>query len=124
MDSTKLHEMQQLVRGAQHAVAVVGAGSDFELIPLVPIDSDKTDAEVVADAQQRGFVFCGVLGLLRDGSAAAKCADIDSIPTMIRAAERFAEEAAQRLMCRAAGDSAAWLERLYQLQDPRARLEN
>jgi len=102
---------ERLVFNSDLAVAVLGRGGNYLLVPL----ADAVD-EAAREAEAMGYRYCGVLALTRDGRAAAECVpDPDAALTMVRAALGFAMRFAKRLQ----GDSVEWCERLYRLPDSR-----
>jgi len=106
---------EQLVFGGEISVAVLGRGADFVLIELQgEIDEDATDA-----AREKGYTYCGVLGV-KDGQAGAKCEPHpDCIYTMMLAGLAFAQLVADKLRAKPKGDGVEWLTALFALEDPR-----
>jgi hypothetical protein len=111
----KMDAQEQLVMEGEISVAVLGKGAEFVLIELQgEIDEDATDA-----AREKGYTYCGVLGV-KDGTAGAKCEPHpDCVFTMMHAALAFAQLVADRLKQKPKGDGVAWLQRLFELPDTR-----
>ena len=98
---------QRIAHDCDRSVAVLGKGEDFVLVPL----DGPLDAALTKRAEERGFCFCGVMGL-EDGLPVAKCEPgPDTAVTMMHAALVFAQQVK--------GPDVDWLERLWQLPDPR-----
>ena len=96
-------------------MGVLGKGSDFTLIDLLA----KMDDKAVAEALDKGWTYCGVVGM-KDGIPGAKCdPHPDSLFTMTLAGLAFVRLVADRIRPVSKGDSEAWLESLYQLPDTR-----
>jgi hypothetical protein len=106
---------EQLVFGGEISVAVLGKGADFVLIELQgEIDEDATE-----DAREKGYTYCGVLGV-KDGQAGAKCEPHpDAVYTMLHAGLAFAQLVADRLKPPPKGDGVEWLTALFALEDSR-----
>ena len=104
---------EQIVWDGEVAAAVLGKGEDFALLFLNgPLDDATTK-----NALDRGFSYCGVLGII-DGRCAVKCEPRpDAALTMMHAALAFAQQVAELLRPR--GDSVEWLDALYCLLDTR-----
>jgi hypothetical protein len=112
-----MYDAEQLILDSEIAMAVLGAAGDFVLIGLGP--DDEIEA-AMATAVKRGFSYCGVLVVTKDGQAAAKCEpDMDSISTCLKAALAFAHVVADRLKQPPKGDGVEWLKKLHELRDPR-----
>jgi hypothetical protein len=105
----------QLILDSDISVSVLGRNGDFVLVSL----SDDVDS-AIETAAAKGWVYCGVLAVTKDGQAGARCEqDPDCIYTMMHAALAFAQKVADRLRLQVAGDAVHWLESLYRLEDPR-----
>lgn len=101
-----LSAQQQLVWDAELSCGVLGRGKEFLLIPL-----NRHTSPPVDDSTQ-GFVFAGVLGLIR-GEVVAVCEPkLLAMETMIRASVAFARQLHAPAIH---GDSVQFLERLYAL---------
>jgi hypothetical protein len=106
-----MDRLQQLAWDSPLCAAVVGKGDDFVLLPLEGLISEAAKQ----DAAKRELQFCGVVGL-RDGSVEVEMespVDQEALRIMARAVASFTERFAPR------SDGVDWLERLYQLPDPR-----
>jgi hypothetical protein len=107
---------EQLSRDSEISVAVLGKAKEFVLIRI----DGPIDEAARATAVERGFAYCGVMGV-KDGQAGVICEPFsDAAYTMMHAAIAFGAQVAERLREKPKGDSVEWLERLWQLPDPRA----
>ena len=106
---------QQLAFDSEISVAVLGNAGEFVLIPLGgPLDDNVTRA-----AMERGFRYCGCLGI-KEGIPGAKCEpDPDSVFTCLMASLAFARLVCDRLKPPPKGDGVEWLTRLFALPDTR-----
>ena len=86
---------------------------------LIRLDGDgELDPIELAEARSRGYTYAGVLSINRDGQPGAECESTpDAAVTMMHAALAFAQRESVRL--RPPDDSAAWIERLHAIEDPR-----
>ncbi len=114
-----LDPVEQLVFESEICVGVLGkAGGDFILVPLMkdgPIDG------AVTDAAERGYSYCGVLGIV-NGVPGAKCepdADADSILCCLLGSLAFARMVCDRIKPAPKGDAVEWLTKLHGLADTR-----
>ena len=112
MDAT-----EQLVFESEICVGVLGkAGGDFILVPLKdgPVDGTVTDAAI-----ERGYRYCGVLGIV-NGVPGAKCEpDPDSILCCLLASLAFARMVCDRIKPAAKGDFDEFMARMWALEAPR-----
>jgi hypothetical protein len=106
---------EQLVMEGEISVAVLGKGAEFVLIEL----QGDIDEAATSQAREKGYAYCGVLGV-KDGTAGAKCEpNPDAVYTMMHAGLAFAQLVADRLKQKPKGDGAEWLAALFALDDPR-----
>ena len=113
-----MDDTEKLVWGADIAVGVLGRGGNFVLVPLT--GDGPLDKALTAEAVANRYSYCGAL-TITDGVAAARCegANPDCIFTMMHAALAFAHQVADKLKPQNSDDGAAWLQRLFELPDPR-----
>jgi hypothetical protein len=106
---------QQLAFDSEFSVAVMGNAGEFILIQL----GEPLDDNVTRKAIERGFRYCGCLGV-KDGVPGVRCEpDADAVFTMLFAGLEFAVMVAARLRQKPKGDGVEFLERLFALQDTR-----
>jgi hypothetical protein len=106
---------QQLAFDSEFSVAVMGNAGEFILIQL----GEPLDDNVTRKAIERGFRYCGCLGI-KDGVPGAKCeSDPDAIYTCLLASLAFARMVCERLKPPSKGDGVEWLTRLFALSDTR-----
>src|SRR5438552_4834727 len=112
-------EMQKLVLESTFACGVLGRADGQHI--LIPLEDFEAHEDAMESARERGMYFCGCVALV-DGQARVKCADSDTVPTMIAATGTFARYVAERLKPKKADESVSWLERLFQLPDTRTNI--
>jgi hypothetical protein len=114
MDATTLYEW---ALSTEDAVAVLGSAGQFELIPLTP---EPLPDSFTADMRARGFYLCGLLGMRAGTPAVAiEPTRADAIYTVLMASFDYAQRVAEKVKREQTGDGCGFLERLYQLPDPR-----
>jgi hypothetical protein len=106
---------ETLVFDSEISVAVLGRGAEFVLIRL----NGEIDDATTVRAIERGFRYCGCLGV-KDGVPGVRCEpDADALFTMCFAGLEFAVMVAERLKQKAKGEGVEWLTALFALEDPR-----
>jgi hypothetical protein len=96
---------------------VLGRGDEFLLVNVASPLDDAT-AKI---ASEKGFYYCGCLGVVR-GEMGAVCAsglDVDRMRIMLRASARFAVLVWERPGRQSKSDDLAWLDALFLLPDKR-----
>ena len=111
MDAT-----EKLVSNSKISVGVMGkADGEFILFQL-----DKPlDLTAFADATERGFGYCGTLGVVDGRAVVEPASQPEAARALLLALLEFARTVAEHLRPALKGDAATWLESLYQLPDTR-----
>lgn len=112
-----MDRVEQLAWDAEIAVAVLGNPRTGEF-SLIDLDHDMPMSEAAREsARQRGFEFCGVVGV-KNGIADAMCDPVaGALGILCAAVMPFVRRYAAKLGPKS--DGADWLERLHALPDPR-----
>ncbi len=109
--------MDRLALECEVSFTCLGKGNEFVLID----NSAPSDAYQLAIAREKGFCYCGVLGL-NDGVPRVESeADAESRFTMLQAGLTFCRIMADKLRHPEHGDSVQWLRQLHALPDARGR---
>ena len=116
----RLNAHQQIAWDCEVSAVVLGKGEEHVLIPTSRDGVDEhAQAVTLQIAKQRGYEYCGVMGYGKNGECLAQSEPTNpgAVYTMMFAAFTFA-----RLFIapKLKGDSVDWLERIFQLPDPRA----
>ena len=106
---------EKLVSVSTYSAVVLGKAGEFVLIPL----GNGIDENLTREAREKGFYYCGSMGVVNGQARAESEQNPDAMLTMLRASFAFAELAADWLRPKPEGDGVAWLESLYRLEDPR-----
>jgi len=108
-------EHQRLAFESEISYVVMGRGSECALVRLGHGDA----VESAAQARERGYRYCGVLGV-RSGVPVAKCEpNPDAVFCCFAAFLEFARLVCDRIRPMPKDDSVAFLTRLYALPDTR-----
>jgi hypothetical protein len=115
-----LDRFEQIANDAQLAVCIMGnpVTSDFELVPLgTPLTEERRNAWAA-----RGIGFCGIAGVLADGSPRTAFdvpLDIVSVDALARAFLAHIGQLVQAEAARKKESAVQWLAELYAANDPR-----
>ena len=111
MDAT-----EQLVWESEISAGVLGnANGQFILFWF----DDTLDRTAMAAAVDRGFGYCGALGVVDGRAVVEPGPQSEASRALSFASLEFARTVAEHLRPERKGDSAEWLEALFRLPDPR-----
>jgi len=91
---------------------------------LIALDESGTplNEDLLDEARDKGMTFAGMFGFgVINGVARCKAQSPDDVPAMISAMPAFIEYVRERLAPKPVGDSVAWCESIFKLEDPRDR---
>lgn len=114
-----MDEHELLAFSSEFCCAVVGRGSEYVLVPMT--GAAEIEEAVCDEWVRRGFAYCGVLGVIQ-GRAVVKCADHQSIATVMAASHEFARLVGERIRRQqiTSGDWLSWICTLWSLPDTRS----
>jgi hypothetical protein len=116
-----LDQFEQIAFDAEICTVIMGNGTDFE---LVSTNGKPVTQETAREFQQKGFEFYGVIGLVGFVPRIALALPLDAmtIAALSKAFLGQIEGAITKLEKAITGDSAAFLQTLYNLPDNREEM--
>lgn len=115
MDSQEL-----LVVNGELPVAVIGCGEDFRLIRLDgDVDAAIAEAHAEGYSKDSGVIFAGVFAVVGGRAAAKWEPGLAAVRVMMNAAFAYTRMVADELKEQKRGESAEWLQRLWEIPDTR-----
>jgi hypothetical protein len=112
-----MNSQELLACESDFCCGVLGRGDEFLLVDVASPLDDVT-AKI---ASEKGFFYCGCLGVVRGemGAMCASCLDVDCMRIMLRASARFAVLVWEWQGPQSKGDDVVWLDALFRLSDKR-----